>query len=226
MEHQDQRRQGASRSCADDLFTALGWITAKSDWRGIGMRKDCTWTPRNLVFAGLLWAWSDEKTLGDRFAIARKIIRRTAAKQDELATSYQAFIKLLLKWTQPLLALLIPAFRARMQQALTKVWRVASWFVLACDGSRVDVARTRGNEDRYSPKSKLSRAAQARRRAKHRTKEQARQRKANVPSIWLTMLWHVGTGLPWGLAHWAGRQQRTKTSAADAGHSAFRAVPF
>ena len=201
MAHQDQGRQGASRSCGDDLFTALRWITAKIDWRGIGLRKDCTWTPRNLVFAGLLWAWSDEKTLGDRFAIARKIIRRTADKQDEPATSYQAFIKLLLKWTPSLLALLIPAFRARMQQALAKVWTVADWIVLACDGSRVDVARTRGNEDRYSPKSKLSRAAQkrrkARRRAKRRTKEQARQRKANVPSIWLTMLWHVGTGLPW-----------------------------
>lgn len=201
MAHQDQGRQGAQRTCADDLFSAMNWITAKLDWRSIGLRKDCTWTAKLLAFAGLLWAWSDEKTLGDRFAIARKIIRRKVGGQDEPATSYQAFIKLLLKWTQALLALLMPAFRARMQQALASLWMVCGWVVLACDGSRVDVARTRGNEERYSSKSKLSRAAQkrrkARRRAKRRNQEQARQRKANVPSIWLTMLWHVGSGLPW-----------------------------
>jgi hypothetical protein len=201
MAHQDQGRKNSQRTCTDDLFTALRWATAKMNWRGISLRKDCTWTPRMLAFAGLLFAWSDEKTLGDRFTIARKIIRRKVPRQDEPATSYQAFTKLLLKWTQPLLALLSAAFRARMQQALVAVWMVAGWCVLACDGSRVDVPRTHGNKQRYSPKSKLSRAAQkrrkARRKAKRRSREEARQRKANVPSIWLTMLWHVGTGLPW-----------------------------
>jgi hypothetical protein len=66
----------------------------------------------------------------------------------------------------------------------------------------VDVPRTRGNEERYSPKSKLSREAQKRRRQRRRQRRRralqaARERKANVPRIWLTMLWHVGSGLPW-----------------------------
>ena len=201
MAHQDQGRQGAARTCADDLFQAVRWMIAKINWSGISLRSDCTWTPLTLVCTALYWAWSDEKTLGDRFAIGRKITCRGATVQDEPALSYQAFTKLLRKWTQPLLALLSQAFRARMQQSLASVWTVAGWIVLAGDGSRVDVPRTRRNEERYSPKSKLSRAAQKRRQAHRRVKrcakEQASQRKANVPSIWLTMLWHVGSGLPW-----------------------------
>ena len=201
MAHQDHGRQGAQRTCADDLFQALRWILTGVHWRSVRFREDCTWTPWQLAVAALLWAWSDEKTLGDRFAAARKITHRSMVEQDEPAKSYQAFIKLLSKWTTPLLAALSEAFRTRMRQTLASVWTVADWVVLAADGSRLDVPRTRGNEMRYAPKSKLARAAQKRRRArrtiKSRTKEQLRERKANIPSIWLTMLWHVGSGLPW-----------------------------
>jgi hypothetical protein len=201
MAHQDQGRCGAGRTCADDLFRALRWITANVKWSEIRFRKDATWTARTLVWAAVLWAWSDEKTLGHRFAAARKITRRGFPKQDEPATSYQAFTKLLRRWTPTLLALLIQAFRVRMQQSLGRVWTVAGWFVLACDGSGINVPRTRANEGRYSPKSKLAREAQNRRRKRRRKKllrqKQARERKANVPILWLTMLWHVGSGLPW-----------------------------
>jgi hypothetical protein len=200
MAHQDQGRQGAARSGADELFQALRWLLAQLDWRSITLRKDCTWTAWKLVCTAILWAWSDEKTLGERFVTARKITCFGKPGQDEPASSYQAFTKLLRKWTGSLVELLTQAFRAKMQQSLAKFWTVAGWLVLACDGSRIDVPRTRGNEARYSPKSKLSRAAQrhrARRRAKRRRAELARQRKANVPNIWLTMLWHVASGLPW-----------------------------
>jgi hypothetical protein len=166
---------------------------------GIALRPDCTWTPQTLAFAALLWAWSDEKTLIERFTTARKIIINRFGEQQEPAGSYQAFIKLLRKWTEPLMKTLSTAFRERMPEALAPVWMVEGWQVFAVDGSRVDVPRTRKNEERYSPKSKLSREAQKRRREakRRRSLRQARERKANVPRIWLTMLWHVGSGLPW-----------------------------
>ena len=100
-----------------------------------------------------------------------------------------------------LLALLSQTFRTRRQHSLASVWTVAGWFVLAAEGSCVAVPRTRGNEERYSPQSKLSRAAQklrrARRRTRRRKEEQARQCKANAPNLGLTMLGHVGSGWPW-----------------------------
>jgi hypothetical protein len=202
MAHQDQGRSGSVCSHACDLYKASRWLMAGVSMCGVVFRPECTWMPETLVFAGLLWAWSDEKTLIERFTIARKIIINCCGGQREPAGSYQAFIKVLRKWTEPLRELLATAFRQRMMQTLVAVWRVEGWVVFAVDGSRVDVPRTRKNEERYSPKSKLSRAAQKRRRQLRRQRRQraaqaARERKANTPRIWLTMLWHVGSGLPW-----------------------------
>ncbi len=202
MTHQDQGRNGSVCSHAYDLRKASRWLMVGASMGGIAFRPECTWTPETLVFAALLWAWSDEKTLIERFTTARKIIIHCHGEQREPAGSYQAFIKILAKWTEPLRKALAAAFRERMAQTLAAVWIVEGWLVFAVDGSRVDVPRTRKNEERYSPKSKLSRQAQKRRRQRRRQRRQrtaqaARERKANTPRIWLTMLWHVGSGLPW-----------------------------
>ena len=202
MAHQDQGRNGSKCSHAHDLHMAFRWLMTGVSMSGIAFRAECTWTPQMLVFASLLWAWSDEKTLIERFLTARKIIINRHAGQPEPAGSYQAFVKLLRKWTEPLLEALSAAFRQRMMQSLAAVWMVEGWLVFAVDGSRMDVPRTRKNEQRYSPKSKLSRAAQKRRRQRRRRRaaqaaQAARERQANTPRIWLTMLWHVGSGLPW-----------------------------
>lgn len=199
MRHQDHVRKIGERTHAEDLLCALQWVTAHINWSSITWRAECTWTPRWLVYAALLWAWSDEKTLTDRFRIARKIICHLLGEQDQPAGSYQAFTKLLCKWTGPLLALLVEAFRQRAR-SLEQTWLVLGWLVFAADGSRMQTPRTRRNEQRYSAQSKLSRAAQKRhraRRSKRRSRQQLRERKANIPQVWLTMLWHVGTGLPW-----------------------------
>lgn len=197
MAHQDQGRKASPCSHAHDLHRALRWLLRGISLKEIALRRDCTWAPLTLAYTALLWAWSDEKTLIERFTTARKIIINLFGKQQEPARSYQAFIKLLQRWTGTYVALLSAAFRQRMPQALGQVWRVAERVVFAADGSRADTPRTRKNEERYSPKSKLSREAQKRRRQarRRRTRQAARQRKANVPQIWITALWHVGSGL-------------------------------
>jgi hypothetical protein len=199
MAHQDQGSGSVGCWNAYDLHRALRWLLTGVSLSGMVFRFDCTWTPQGLAFAALLWSWSDEKTLFERFATARKIIKILFGEQAEPATSYQAFIKLLRKWTPTMLQVLQPAFRRRMVKTLAAVWKIAGWEVFAADGSRVDVPRTRKNEERYSPQSKLSREAQKRRRQRRRRRspKEARQRKANVPRIWMTVLWHVGSGLPW-----------------------------
>jgi hypothetical protein len=73
--------------------------------------------------------------------------------------------------------------------------------------------RTRSNEAFYSPKRKQERTKNKRkagkkrnsrgRKGSKRTRKQKRQsaqsiaKKANSPQMWLTLFWHVGTGLPW-----------------------------
>ena len=105
---------------------------------GIVFRPECTWTSETLAFAALLWSWSDEKTLIERFTTARKIIIDRYAEQPEPAGSYQAFTKMLCKWTEALRTTLSTAFRQRMAQTLAAVWKVEGWLVFAVDGSRVD----------------------------------------------------------------------------------------
>ena len=151
MTHQDQGRNGSGCSHAYDLYKALRWLMVGVSMGGIVFRPDCTWTPETLMFVTLLWAWSDEKTLIERFTTARKIIINCYGEQREPAGSYQAFIKVLRKWTEPLLKALAAAFRQRMMQTLAAVWMVEGWLVFAADGSKVDVPRTRKNEERYSP---------------------------------------------------------------------------
>lgn len=203
MAHQDQGRKSTPPCHAHDLQQALRWLLPVGLANHLGLRSNCTWTGPMLAWAALLWAWSDEKTLTERFFAARKIIRNLFAEQPEPAESYQAFLKLLRKWTGPLRQLLETTFRQRMQETLGNVWRTERWLIFACDGSRLQVPRTRANEARYSPKSKLSREAQkrarrkSRRHARRQTANQARARKANIPRLWLTVLWHVGSGLPW-----------------------------
>src|SRR5437870_4509253 len=200
MAHQDHGRKDTGCSQAHDVHRALQWLLARVSLTHVGWRVDCTWTPLKLVFAALLWAWSDEKTLIERFVTSRKMILHLYPHASKPAKSYQAFLKLLRKWTAVWLDLLREAFRQRTA-SLTQVWTVAGWVVFAGDGSRIDVPRTRSNEKHYAPQSALARAARRRvkrsRSTKRRRAQELRQRKANVPQIWLTTVWHVGSGLPW-----------------------------
>ena len=62
--------------------------------------------------------------------------------------------------------------------------------------------RTESNESRFSPRSTQKRrrgkGAKRRKSASRRDRaKRSRAKKANSPQIWLTVMWHVGTGLPW-----------------------------
>jgi hypothetical protein len=165
-------------------------------WSGIQFRDDCTWSPLQLAATAILWAWSDEPTLGDRFFAARRIAEHLYQPQREFATSSQAFLKLLVRWTAALVSVVQAALRQRMREALAASWMVYGFVIFSVDGSRVEVPRTRSHELAHG----LSRDKQGRKRNRNRRKKPrtaAHTKKANTPAVWLTLLWHVATGLPW-----------------------------
>jgi hypothetical protein len=167
-------------------------------------RTGAKWKPRLLAAVALLWATSAAPNLTDRFKKARKVVIKIFRWQPEPGTSYQGFMKMLAKWHDDLMRGIVPHVRANMKAFLSRQWTVAGYTVFAGDGSRVELARTESLEKTYSPQRKKKRKKMGKRRGRRGRAKPAKTqsaaaiaKKANSPQMWLTLLWHVGTGLPW-----------------------------
>jgi Transposase DDE domain len=204
MSHQDTDGHTVSAAHHQALKQALDWLWNSAPLSNVKFRDECTWTPKGLIFTAILWAWSDEKTLTDRFFLARKVIVVMAILARIPATTYQAFLKMLSTWTVTLTTVLVVASRQRMQTDLADRFKVCGFQVFGVDGSRLELPRTESNEKRFSPASARPGArAKLRRQPRRRTRSQAsrarraREKKANSPQMWLTVMFHLGAGLPW-----------------------------
>lgn len=215
MPHQDQGRCSPENSHLQTLNRTVAWWLNDCDFSAVTFRDDCSWSPSSLTAAALWWALGDETNLTDRFSSARKMTARLFPRQ-EPAGSYQAFVKLLRKWTGPLLMTLTICFRQRMQQGDAGEFLTAGFTVFAVDGSRVELPRTASNQQAYcaqnnkqkSPARQQGRPCKGRNRARKKQRKPAKkkqrsrrgrsvQQKLDNPNAWLTTMWHVGTGLPW-----------------------------
>jgi Transposase DDE domain len=204
MSHQDTDGHTSSTPHHQALKAALDWLLASANLSDLRFRQDCSWTPKGLIVMAILWAWSDEKSLTQRFSQARKVVMTMGLLTRIPAATYQAFLKMLATWTAMLAMALFDAFRQRMQSDLSERFKVCGFTVFGVDGSRLELPRTESNERRFSPtktrrSSRSKPKARSRRRARSRASRdrRARQKKANSPQIWLTTMFHVGTGLPW-----------------------------
>lgn len=193
MSHQD-RSQGLALN-SRHLDQALQWLLAGISWKSITLRQDCSWTPVLLVRAALLWAWSDELTLGERFSTSRRLVAHLTPQHGDLAESSQAFMKLLRRWTASLVCLVVHALRKRVRKTLSAQWECCGLAVFGVDGSRVELPRTKSHEAAYSASPK--RSGKKKRNRRKQPDSASGTKKANVPQMWLTTLFHVGTGLPW-----------------------------
>jgi hypothetical protein len=224
MSHQDRDGRTSFPFHFQALKDAFLWLVDTADLSAIHFRVDCTWSTLGLIFAALLWSWSDEKTLKERFFTARKICfkalgklalgkvnakkanakkaKAKRARPKEPAGSYQAFVKLLRTWTPRLVLQLMVVLRQRMRTALAERMLIANFEIFAVDGSRVGLPRTESNESRFSPRKALKKkggkgAKRRKRTARRAQAKRSRDKKADSPQIWLTVMWHVATGLPW-----------------------------
>jgi hypothetical protein len=173
MPHQDQGRCG--------VCSALEWLVAPRMFARVSFRQDSRWTPASLVRAALLWAWSEEGPLVDRFFTAQQVIAQQSDEQHE-SVSYQAFLKLLRRRTGILLAALVAALQRRMEGSLSDCYRVAGYLAFGVDGTRINVPRTAVNEQAFAPR---------------RRGRRAEEKQVAGPQLALTLFWHLGSGLPW-----------------------------
>ncbi len=97
------------------LRDALNWAMPASSFGMCRVGVNTFWKARMLVFAAVLWVWSDENTLGKRFTAARKLVIKMFPWQEKPGTSYQGFIKALHKWKAKLFEVILPQLRKLMQ---------------------------------------------------------------------------------------------------------------
>lgn len=198
MSHQAQGRDSGCREHHQDLKRALKWLLKGAPLSGVEWRDDCQWSVCGLVMTAVLWAWSGERTLGDRFGQAQKVGRKMLGSMEVPTVSYQAFMKSLRRWTTVLIAGLAVALHRRMEMEFVDRWRIGEFVAFGVDGSRFDLPRTLANEASFSaPKAQVSNRKHRRRLAKSKQSAASRAKKANVPQMWVTTVWHLGIGLPW-----------------------------
>jgi hypothetical protein len=203
MSHRDKDCRTGSKTFAQELSTAIQWLLGTLDLRGVKLRKDCTWSVKALISAALLWAWSSETALTQRLQQAVDVARQIWKRGVPASTSYQAFIKLLMRWTANLSACLILGLRTQMERGSPEQFHIAGFLVLAGDGSKLGLCRTKSNECRFSPAKtqrknrKKKKRGGGRPRSRKAQARQSREKKADSPQMALTALYHVGMRLPW-----------------------------
>ena len=106
MSLRDRTQHRTITPAARDLHRVFRWLLDESDVHQLPLRSDCGFTPRGLVIAILLWAFSDESTLTHGFHAAREIARTVLRGGVPRVISYQAFMRLVVRWSEPLLVLL------------------------------------------------------------------------------------------------------------------------
>ena len=185
------------------LRRVLRELVPKKIFTDISQRDTATWKIHLLAACAFLWMASNEKNLTDAFDYVRKMLPKIFTTIAKTGTSYQGFMDQLGRYHERMMAIIVPHLQKLTKTKLGNYWLTAGFLLLGVDGSRFQLARTKSLVNAFAPKKKkqeTKRKYKKRlRRYKKKQTEQARQKKSESPQLWLTLLWHIGTGLPY---HW------------------------
>jgi Transposase DDE domain len=202
MSHRDKDCPTRALTNAQELSAAIQGVLGKTRW-SVQLRKGCGWSVLGLITAALVWACSGQGTLTGRFGQALKFARGLGRRFAPVKTSYQAFMKLLVRWTADLRKDIVLEYHLLMEREFPDQFRIAGYVLLGGDGSKLQLARTRSNEARYCPAKTRAKKGKNRRKTKRRKlsrqarAKQARDKKADSPQMALTLLHHLALRLPW-----------------------------
>lgn len=132
------------------------------------------WSLSHLHFTALLMIWESDEALQDRFQAARDCVIELFPHRRRPGQTYQGFIKAQKRLSRPMVQYLQDHLRDHHRRVAGDFWERFGWVPFACDGSRVEVPRTTRNKE-------LGCAG----------------RKKTGPQLFVTTLYHMGTGLPW-----------------------------
>lgn len=161
---------GHERLSHGPLFSSLERLDRRP--RREGARR---WSLSHLHFTALLMIYATDEALKDRFEVARTCVIEMFPGRRRPGRTYQGFIKAQRRIPRKMVGHLKDHLRQHHQQVAGAFWERFGWVPFACDGSRVEVPRTTRNQKRLG----------------------CAGREKTGPQLFVTTLYHMGTGLPW-----------------------------
>ena len=172
-----RQRNAARRRCYHhDLLDAIRKCLPK---RGMPLQVDdkrVRWTPRMLVIGIVLLGWAVGPNLQECFTAAREALVAMYLSRRRPGETSDGFWKALQQQSAGLLMLVVWSLRRMTIRLSGRQWRLGPWVVMGADGSRVECPMTRDNEKGLGCAGKDK----------------------TTPQLFITTLFHVVTGLPWG----------------------------
>lgn len=142
------------------------------------------WSVQFLVYQAILMAYDSSAALKDRFAQARQALVAMFPSRRRPGKTYQGFIRALRHLPAALVERVMDHLRACHRRVAKDHWKLWGWVPFTPDGSRVEIARTQRNEKAFG----------------------CAGRKKTGPQLALTVLYHLGTALPWNWRIGAGTE--------------------
>ncbi len=167
------RREQSMAFCLRQFLTPQVWKQAR---RGLKKaRKDVRWDFHHLILVLLAMTWALGDSTPEKFEMARGIVAICRPKRRRAGQTALGFQKALCRLPMRPLRLLAEALRYRLLSLLGDSLLHGDFIPLGCDGSRLECCR---NDEL------LARMGQA-------------GKKDSSPTMWVTALVHLTTGVPW-----------------------------
>lgn len=163
------------------MFDLLGDLLQET--KCIGKRgHKLLWTPLLVSFCAILMSWDPSPSLAARFDAAGLSLSLLLPRHKKGAT-YQGWIKALQQRNINLHQRVAERLRQVIQQMAGQAghWLREGWCAFTADSSKLNCPRTAANEQAFGCASKKGKSQ-------------------GLPQQLLTLLWHMGTGLPWAWA--------------------------
>lgn len=200
-------------------------LAGNDSFQGLHFRKGCAWTPLTLTMHAILWLIIYQTTLTEQFETASDAVN--AGDENAPRRSFQAFIKMLRRWTTSLVFELTLIFQNRMQTDLSDQFTShGGWQVFGTDSTCLGLPLTKSNQAAFcAPKKPTAKKHKKRKKAKSgrqtkakrskpskterdnkqkkkkakrkRRQTRADRKKAENPQMRATVLFHLALGLVW-----------------------------
>jgi hypothetical protein len=190
---QKRNRRRYLKTNGDALHRACDWVVTEKIVSNLKPHGNTKWKFKDLIMLTVFWVWSAKDAV-EAFKDAHKAA--TGINGDPEINSYQVMMNALTAWTHELLPILWCRVQLLLEELNGPDWMIDGWVVLAVDGTRVSMPRTKSNETHFNPPSEPGKKKKKKKKKSKGLKKNYQPQQGR-PQAWLTLMWHVGYQIPW-----------------------------